>query len=524
MQQYIESSKPFLILLAVNFVLRVSTLFQTVVNIDEPMYAQFAHSMFLGHAPYTTMIGEKPILLYLFYYAVLYLFGHFNLIAVHAAVIVWVTFTAVIVFLTIRRFAGERIAFSGAVIFSVLTTLGDFKMISSDGETLMNLPACVSTLFFLKAIESRRARDFLLAGLFIGVATHFRYQAGIQLAAAGMFLVVYKPFFSVGESGRIGRLLTGGRQMTIVLFGFLLFTGLVLLYLWSAGSFDDYVFWTLKYELGYIKVGMKMVNVLQKGVVRTLLIAAVGFVVWYSAFETIVRRKKIAVNRDALVYSILWLVFTFATVGIGGRFATRYYTQVYPPLALLAAMSIPPEWMEFKNLHSWRIAWKRWALFIPVITLWLLRFFAPLIYEAVGELDYARFQKKIGAHIRENTKKDDLIYVWGWGNGIYIYAGRYAATRFINADFLTGRVPGSHTVRDPLFDTSFNIIHGSWEMFMGDLQRDRPAYIVDTSPADIHDYAKYPIDKFPLFSEFVRNNYKLETAINDVQLYRRDAP
>lgn len=107
---------------------------------------------------------------------------------------------------------------------------------------------------------------------------------------------------------------------------------------------------------------------------------------------------------------------------------------------------------------------------------------------------------------------------------MYFYAKRHAATRFINADFLTGRIPGSSTVYDPNFDTTFNIVPGAWEMFFSDLERDKPYYIVDTSTANIHDYGKYPIEKFPDFKTYLDRYYVKDATVRGVDLYRRKTP
>lgn len=519
------SRREILVIVVVNLLLRLSTLFQTVVNIDEPQYAMFALRMISGDAPYTTMIGEKAFFLYLFYYVVLSLFGEFNLIAVHAVTILWVSATAVTIYLILKQFADGKTAFSGALIYSLLTTMGDFRMVSTDAETLMNLPLCLSVLFFIKALTDRKDTAFLLTGLFVGVATHFRYQAGIQLAVYGTYLLIYEPLFLNRGRHRLKTFLGNVRPLLLITLSFLALSFTVFVLLYMLGSWDSYVYWTFKYELRYIKVGMETINALQKGTVRTLIIILSAFVVWFAAAETLVRSvgprraPKIEVNIAALMSFMFF--FGFLTVCLGERFAFRYYTQLFPPLAVLAAVSFPDNWCRFERIRQWNLAWKRWALIIPAFAFWSLRFFSPWIHEAVGELDYAPFQKEIGRYVMENTKPDDTIYVWGWGQGIYFYSKRHPATRFINSDFLTGRISGSPTAYDPSFDTSFNIVPGSWNMFMSDLNKYKPRYIIDTSPANIHDYGKYPIDKYPELKGYLDKHYRLEVRLHGVEIYKR---
>lgn len=497
--------KVLLLLFGVNFLLRLSTLFQQVVNIDEPQYAQLAWEWMNGNPPYTTSFGDKPFFCYLFYYVILSLFGKFNLIPVHLATIIVVTFTAFALTLTGKRVLGPQQGLAAGLLFSCLTTMGDFRLIASDGESLMNLPMCFGMFVFLIALEKRRWFYFLLTGLLIGLASQFRYQGGIQLAVVGSYFLLFD------------RKLILSALPTITL-SLLFCFGLVFAWLWWLGSWEAYSFWSWEYQADYIRAGLQTINPWKKGLIRTSLTILGGFVVWWAAAETVFRCQRDKsfladpkVKRLFLV-SLLWLLFGYAAVTTGGRFAPRYFTQIFPPLALLAAMTF--------NFQS---AWRRWLLLVPLFGFWVTRFFAPSIYAAAGVFDYTPFQKEIGEYIRERTRPEDRIYIWGWGNGMYVYAERQPATRFMNTDFVTGRIPGSPTAYDLNFDTSFNIIPGSWDMLMEDLEHFRPVYILDTAPANIHDYIKYPISKYPRLQDYLNQNYTLEATLFDVHLYRRKA-
>ncbi|MDO8494491.1 MAG: hypothetical protein Q7S68_04055, partial [Deltaproteobacteria bacterium] len=234
-----------------------------------------------------------------------------------------------------------------------------------------------------------------------------------------------------------------------------------------------------------------------------------AYVIWWGAAATIFRSRK-EEEKILFVISLLWLLWGYVAVTTGGRFAPRYFTQIFPPLALLAGMSF-----------QWKRPWQRWSLLIPLFGFWIARFFFGPIYAAAGVYDYAHFQKEIGQYIREHTEEESRLFIWGWGNGIYIYSHCFPATRFMNADFVTGRIQGSPTAYDLNFDTSFNVLPESWDMLMEDLEKYRPIYILDTQPANIHDYIKYPIAKYPRLQQYLDEHYALETTLHKVHLYRR---
>lgn len=508
--------KPLLLLFGVNFFLRVSTLFQQVVNIDEPQYGQLVWEWMLGNPPYTTSFGDKPFFCYLFYYVILSLFGKFNLIAVHVGTTIVVTLTALAVYFLVKRALDENRGVVAALLFSCVTTMGDFRLIASDGESLMNLPMVLGMLTFLLALETRRWSHFFLTGLLIGLAAQFRYQAGIQLAVIGSYLLLYELFFLCRKEERFTRLNQNLLATLLILSGFLLCFGLVFGWLWWLGSWEAYSFWSWEYQVDYIRDGLQTINPWKKGLVRTTLTILGGLAIWVTATETVLRAWKdknflsYPKTKRLFVLSLLWLLFGYAAVTTGGRFAPRYFTQIFPPLALLAVMTF--------NFQS---AWRRWLLLIPLFGFWVARFFSPAIYAAAGVFDYASFQKEIGRYVHAHTTPEDRIFIWGWGNGIYIYSERQTATRFMNTDFVTGRIQGSPTAYDLNFDTSFNIIPGSWDLLMEDLERYQPVYILDTSPANIHDYIKYPIEKYPRLQQHLDDHYALETTLHDVRLYRR---
>jgi hypothetical protein len=61
----------------------------------------------------------------------------------------------------------------------------------------------------------------------------------------------------------------------------------------------------------------------------------------------------------------------------------------------------------------------------------------------------------------------------------------------------------------------------AWKMFMEDLERNKPVYIVDTTPANMHGYKNFPIEKYPLLANYVRENYIKEVELNGVVFYKR---
>jgi hypothetical protein len=60
-----------------------------------------------------------------------------------------------------------------------------------------------------------------------------------------------------------------------------------------------------------------------------------------------------------------------------------------------------------------------------------------------------------------------------------------------------------------------------WPLLKQDLAANSPTLIVDTSPANLGDFAPYPIKDFPLLRELLATQYSNERTIDGVVIYRR---
>jgi hypothetical protein len=56
---------------------------------------------------------------------------------------------------------------------------------------------------------------------------------------------------------------------------------------------------------------------------------------------------------------------------------------------------------------------------------------------------------------------------------------------------------------------------------MGDLERSQPAFVLDTSPAGLHGWNRYPMTDFPRLDALVRSGYRTIAEVNGVWVWRR---
>jgi len=216
-----------------------------------------------------------------------------------------------------------------------------------------------------------------------------------------------------------------------------------------------------------------------------------------------------------ILFILLWTIFSFYAVVLGGRTYGHYFIQLIVPLSILAGIA-------YKKIVP---AGKKKIYFWGYLVLLNLIFFVSRLdinatYRLINypnrqaDIDY----RIIGEYIKDNSLPGDKIYAWGWATPVYHYADRRCSSRFLISDFVSGRIFGT--------ENSSNIIQSNinkepGKAFISDLEKSPPEYFIDTSPADHYGYGRFPIKQYPELYNYILNNYKLVKSINKVDIYKR---
>ena len=117
--------------------------------------------------------------------------------------------------------------------------------------------------------------------------------------------------------------------------------------------------------------------------------------------------------------------------------------------------------------------------------------------------------RRVGERLREDPcYGKGPLFVWGFAPQLYAEAGLRPASRFVVPQAsLTGYVPGNRASRAGEIDTRSLVREEHWDLLMGDLERRRPAFVVDTAPSGLHGWDRYPLADFPRLQGFVRSGY-----------------
>ena len=522
----------FLVLFVALLVVRLPSVAQPAGS-DQGLYAYVGQAIGRGEVPYRDAWDQKPPAVH-FTYALMYaLWPHDSIVAVAdfgAALVVGL----LLVFLG-RRLAGTRGPGEVAALLFLLFGNPSFLRLSgiwvrAQCETFIGLLAVAALLLIAYGIPRKseypwpRPAWLFGAGLLLGLAFLFKYNAIAYLAAAAVTSVLLVP---QGADRRDAAAFIG--PLALLTAGFVVPIGIALLYFLHAGALRDLFHATITYNLRYsgetYGSGVGFVRYLLTFPVRHAL--RENDSIWLlGGLGSAVLLLSAARNRVRLVAPI-WVAAACLSIAINGsRGLPQYFIQATPLLALAAGL-------------AGTLAWRAFALVPRVVLVAVLVFavarvssFDKAIDNTRLDVQYlrgrvsrtaylARFASErysalalgdLGEYLKTKTTAADRIFIFGFSGGAYVRAGRPSASRFFwSRPILVGfneGVPG----------------YGAAGL-LDDLAARRPAFVV----LQQHDWLAEGIDsatyfmQHPRLSQWLQSQYELTSRNDTYQIWSRRA-
>ena len=477
-------------------ILRLPSLRVDVLNEDEALYAAGAVAMQEGSPPYRAWTDSKPPGIFYAYQAAFELAGRYRMDAVHALTIAWVLATA----LLLARVLGAHARPWAALFFLVFTTVQRPSVLATQAEILYALPLVVAAGLVARP-GSLRA---FLAGVAVGVGTLLKPTAiALLLAACTWLLLRRRP-----AAARAAALVAGFAAVWCAAWAF--FTHL--------GVWDDLVFYTFRWPLAlYIPVGFEELPWSARFVTRVvpwLLLLAAPWTLAATAVVGAVRRRDGDGDGGPVALLALWTVAALVMLALGGRFFDQYFPAAVTPVAALAGIGAAR--LERPRHLGLVVA----GTALPA----LLCFTGAMRYQAtmasLGE-DVRPAYAGLARYVRERTRPEDRVFVWGYFPLIYLAADRVPASRFVAANLLTGYSVVSVAKKVPAGAEDRYQLPGGFDQLLADLEASRAEIIVDTAPADFHHFGRYPLSRYPRLLAYVEAGYVREAERDGAVIYRR---
>lgn len=455
---------------------------------DEGEYAYAGQLILDGVAPYKDAFNMKLPGTYIAYAASMAVFGqtptgiHIGLALVNAATI-W------LMFLLGKRLLDTAAGAVAAVTYALMSLSPDVLGLAGHATHYVMLPAVGAMLLLLKAVETRARKFHLLAGILFGIAFVMKQHGVFFGMFGGVFLIWERcgaRILGPGNGGlgsrRAPRLRAGDKIpiawgamiRDVAVFGagcVLPYLG-VCIWLWAAGVFPQFWFWTVSYGSQYAS-GVPLVkaadvtSAMLKGIIGPnivfWLLPWVGaLMMWWD--------ERLDANRRFLLTSLS--VFSLLSITVGFYFRQHYFIQLLPVLALLVAVAVS------RSLHLLRKD-KSVELFLALGIVFVAVLAAGGVIVSNGGVWFTLSPKKAVEQmyvsslfddtreaarlIRENTKPGARIAVIGSEPQIYFYSGRRSATGHIYTYALMESHPYAKTMQEEM---------------IREIERAKPEYVV----------------------------------------------
>jgi 4-amino-4-deoxy-L-arabinose transferase-like glycosyltransferase len=476
-----------------------------VLDIDESAHIVGSWEMLRGGLLYTDFVNNKPPLLYAYYAAAQLLFGR-SLIGVHvftALVTVPLTALAVSAF-----FDHTRRGVVAAVAFLVFGAafLGH-DVLASNAEIAMMLPAAWA---FVAVRDERRlasAPHAAASGLLLGVAVLIKYQAGTWLPGIALVMA----WAAWRRRGAVHAVALPAVMAAAAI------APMVTTWAWFRARGGDamLIYWTIGNNVAYTTRAILPREAGERFLSYAVPFALVTAPLWWAAWR--LRASDEPRARQVVMLTLVLCAIPAAFLGL--RFYPHYFVQLYAPLAIAAA-----PWLEAQVAPR---ATRAGRLVVGWALAMLAGFMVANAVLYLGGLKVYREIDPVFRKVADRLRADACapgatMFVWGYAPAFYYYADLPIASRFavMAQSRLTGYVSGNlASVRGEMAPDP--VVPEHWDWLMSDLERRRATFIVDTAPAGIYLWDRYPVERYPRLRDYLLEHYEVVDTVDGVRIYRR---
>ena len=442
---------------------------------DEGEYAYAGQLMLAGVPPYKEAFNMKLPGTYAAYAMSMAVFGktstgvHLGLAVVNAATI-W------LMFLLGRKLLDTAAGVTAAVTYALMSLSPDVLGLAGHATHYVVLPAVGGILLLLRAVESRAVKFHFVAGILFGLAFLMKQHGVFFGMFGGVFLIWERcsPHLLGPGNGGLGSRRSPRRRAgePVALDWSALFKELCVfsagctlpylgtcLWLWLAGVFPQFWFWTVTYGSKYAS-GIPLVKA--SDVTSATLRAIVGpnIVFWLLPWVGALMMwwdERLDENRRFLITALF--LFSLASISVGFYFRQHYFILLLPVLAVLIGVAVSRSVRLLRGDQSVELFLALGVVMVAVVATGAVLigngavWFTLTPKKAVEEIYVSTVfgdTRDAAELIRTNTPPGARIAVIGSEPEIYFYSGRRSATGHIYTYALMELHPYALTMQEEM--------------------------------------------------------------------------
>ena len=472
---------PFIALVLIIFILRLPSFFEPHWYFDEGVYSLFGRAILEGEIPYQYIWDHKPLGIYLIY-SLAYMMPFDILIGAKILAFISAVASSILLYLIARQAFPQKVALVATFLFAILSTLPFFDGNQANGEIFLITPILLSIYLIEPFSKTASLKKLFFAGIALGAAISIKQVAAVDLGLAILLISLKEGQFIKN----VAVLVIGSAAIPLLTALLTLFLGTTIQNLW---------FSVVQYNLSYV------VNRRLGIIFNVLKLVSLTFIAF------------LFVNRSNIAYFplVLWFAFDFIGVLTGGQPFPHYLIQILPVSSLILAIAVT------RNHSPKLINWLSLSVATLFLFMFVNSFFRIVPYgDVFKEWDYypsfiktalsgnkdtfnsvfserwgTGRNKKVVAYLNQESKSEDLVYIWGGGTTAWLHydLDRRLSSRYIS--FIhTDTIPGSEAET------------------INSLERAKPKFIITT-----------PRETFPKLKNLINKNYTKKEIIDGVIIY-----
>lgn len=496
--------------------------YKTFANVDEAYASALGERLLEGYKLYEGAVSQRGPLMYYFFELFAWLHGWDNIVALRLWGLAFALLHFGLVYWAGRRLFSDRVAIVAAAFAAYGLAYGypAEDSMAINGESLQLPALLVGVVFGAEAIRygvgtAMRTKKLALAGLLFGIAIMVKQSVVVHPAIVVLYMAI--------DARRRRATLKGFVRDAAVLTGA---TALVPILCFAhaahEGTLGQLVYYCFTYNRQiHLRPTSKFLEIATTFFFRFG--EATGFVVCATiligaSFPYIARRIQAwratrslwVVVRGFGVRQYMALHFASAlfTASAMYRFFPHYYLQAAPFMALCVGIVLRPLFRRSALAGRAMVVAFMGCLLVGA---GLGTYFGEKVD---GRISHDRTVQDLSKVITATTKPEDKIFVWGFSPWIYEYSHRRPAGRYVFSTYVTGMVPWYWQKLDV---ERTRVVPGSMEALLGDLDREKPAVVVDAGSVMMARSMRL----YEPSCKWLHENYCFELRIGALDLYRR---
>lgn len=443
---------------------------------DPGIYSYVASRILDGQLPYRDVFEQKPPGILYTYAAAFFAFGR-SMVAVQLIdLLAWLGTVAAVGALAhaVRRDrATTALSVTLAALFINPTLQSSFKQVGQ-AETFLAMWTTLGVWLAVRSAESRRIVRAVGAGVCLGIATLYKYNAAIYLVVAAVALwVTMRRDLSQRRDPTPA---WPSRRARMLVVGFAAPLAATVAYFWMQEGLTDFYDATVRYNVEYTAGTYgSLLEFLRRAAIVTWRFATMNFLWTIGGAGTLLLVWQWMRGDRVAAVLVLFVAAAYVAILANAKFYPQYFLQILPPLAIAGACFLVAAWRVTRASGRRAFGIALMALLAVHIArhtnlVRLLEDAAAAARHATGRLDTETYYRRFGGYdsggdfslladhrlarrIVETTRPDDPVYIYGGEPLVLFLADRRSPSRFVwNDPFVAGayrrRYTHAHLVRE----------------------------------------------------------------------------